>query len=100
MMMTPWSSEDLIVKAFMKNIPVYKIGKPSDIELGESEVIKFYETDMSWKEQISLAKENSNLLFYHWTGRMDWYRILNTKKYKDKILYVVERKDSFTQFLY
>lgn len=65
---TPWSSEDLIVKAFAKNIPVYKIGKPSDIELGESEVIKFYETDMSWKEQISLAKENSKFIILSLNG--------------------------------
>lgn len=96
---TPWSSEDLIVKAFAKNIPVYKIGKPSEIELGESEVIKFYETDMSWKEQISLAKENSKfiILSLNGTDGLIW-EFLDTKKYKDKILYVVERRDSFTQF--
>ena len=95
---TPWSSEDAIVKAF-KGIPVYKIGKTNDIELGESDIIKFYETYLSWKEQISKAKENSKfiILSLNGTNGLIW-EYLDTIKFRGKILYVIEKKDSFTKF--
>lgn len=90
---TPWSSEDEIVKAFSGKVPVYKIGKPNDIELGESDIIKFYETDKTWKEQISIAKSKAKyiILSLNGTDGLIW-EYLDTVKYKDKIMYVVEKK--------
>lgn len=96
---TPWSSEESIVKAFKGKLPVYKIGKPNDIELGESDVIKFYETDLSWKEQISKAKEKSKyiVLSLNGTDGLIW-EYLDTIKFRQKILYIIEKKESYTQF--
>lgn len=95
----PWSSEDEIVKAFSGKVPVYKIGKPNDIELGESDIIKFYETDKTWKEQISIAKSKAKyiILSLNGTDGLIW-EYLDTVKYKEKIMYVVEKKESFTRF--
>lgn len=96
---TPWSSEEEIVRALNVKLPVYKIGKPNDLTLGEKDAIKFYETDDSWKEQISKAKEHSKfiVLSLNGTDGLIW-EYLDTEKYRDKILYVVEKRENYTKF--